>query len=92
MIIQLQRFVVEIEGLFLTGLMSLGVGSIVTSLKIKHIVSVVSYLDREIRKKLDMLHLLLMIGQVGIKSGENFLYDTTCKYDSLYDTQNFFLP
>jgi hypothetical protein len=26
------------------------------------------------------------------KNRENSLYDTTCKYDFLYDTQNFFLP
>ena len=59
---------VKIEGLFQHGLKSKGVGSSTASLKIKHIVFAVSYLDHERRKKLGMLHLLKMVGQVGIKN------------------------
>jgi hypothetical protein len=66
--LKLQKFVVKTEGLFQNGLMSLGVGSSTVSLNIKHTVFAVSYLDRGRRKKLDMMHLLKMVGQVGIKN------------------------
>jgi hypothetical protein len=67
-IFELQKFVVKIGGLFHNGLMSLRVGSSTASLKIKHIVFVASYLDRGRRKKLGMLNLLKMVGQVGTRN------------------------
>ena len=63
-----EKYVVKTEGSFGNGLMSLGAGLSIVSPNEKHIVFVVSCLDPARRKKPDIMHLLQMVGQVGIKN------------------------